>query len=378
VGGGTGNYAQYRGAFNARKGLSSPFIINLDGDYSPQTNSGYISTEIIAEGSPPSNLRLRYAIIETDIEYAWGGEDTLYFVERDMFPSAAGVSISMAQGDTLYDNQNFTFDPDWNFINSYIAVFIQRDTNKEIQQAATWSIPINVPNITVVDKVVDDSSGDNDGRADPGETVDLIVSLYNSPPFMPATNVSATLSSSDPDINITNPTVNFPDIPVDSTVTNAADPFTFAVDAGASVHRAEFVIEISAQPNNYNDSDTFELMIGRPDIIFIDNDGGDSYGDVEMYFTAALESLGIAVYDVAYNSSIEMQFLDEYEVVIWFTGALDVGTVTSGDQTLLSSYLDGGGKLFITGQDIGKDIGGTTFYSDYLHAVFNTDDVNFY
>jgi hypothetical protein len=378
IGGGTGNYTQYRNAFNIRKNVSSPFIINLDGDFNPQTNSGYIIAEIIAEGIPPSNLWLRYAIVETDIEYTWSGGDTLYFVERDMFPSATGVSISMSQGDTIVDTQSYSFDPEWNFINSYIAVFIQCDTDKEVQQAAKWSIPINVPNISIVDKEIDDSSGDNDGRADPGETVNLILSLYNSPPFMPATNVSATLSTGDPDINITHATSNYPDIPVDSTVDNSSDPFTFSVDPGASVHRVQFILNISAQPNNYSDSDTFELMIGRPDIIFIDNDAGDPYGNVESYFTGALESLGVGVYDVAYNTSIEMQHLDEYAVVVWFTGALDSGTVTGNDQALLSAYLDGGGKLFITGQDIGKDIGGTSFYSNYLHAVFKTDDVNFY
>jgi hypothetical protein len=34
--------------------------------------------------------------------------------------------------------------------------------------------------------------------------------------------------------------------------------------------------------------------------------------------------------------------------------------------------------LFITRQDIGHDIVGTTFYTNYLHAIFKTDDVNYY
>jgi len=294
-----------------------------------------------------------------------------------MFPSASGVSISMSQGDTLYDSQNFTFDPSWNFINSYIAVFIQTDSNKEIKQAAKWRIPINVPNITFTGYSIDDSSGDNDGRADPGETVDMIVSLYNSPPFMDATNVSATISTNDPDITLINSSSNFPDIPADSTKNNSADPFSFSVSSSATVHRAQFIMDISAQPNNYTSTDTFEIMIGRPDIIFIDNDGGDAYGNVEQYFTAPIESLGI-IYDVAPDSAIEMQFLNEYAVVVWFTGALNTNTVTSSDQTHLANYLDAGGKLFITGQDIGHDIGGTSFYTDYLHAIFVTDDVNYY
>jgi hypothetical protein len=98
-------------------------------------------------------------------------------------------------------------------------------------------------------------------------------------------------------------------------------------------------MDITAQPNNYSISDIFFLMIGRPDIIFIDNDGGNNYGNAEDYFSAAIESLDI-IYDMASDSAIEMQFLDKYSVVVWFTGALDTNTVTSADQTLLANYLD--------------------------------------
>ncbi|MCK4575547.1 hypothetical protein KAU34_03990, partial [candidate division WOR-3 bacterium] len=104
-----------------------------------------------------------------------------------MFPSGTGVPISLSQGDTIYDTQGFTFDPSWNFVNMYIAVFIQNDTGKEVQQAAKWTIPVDVPAISYKGNYIDDSSGDNDGRADPGETVDMIISLYNNPPpFQPA------------------------------------------------------------------------------------------------------------------------------------------------------------------------------------------------
>jgi len=378
IGGGTGNYSQYRNSFNTRKNISSPFEINLSGNYSPDSRSGSITAEIIATGIPPSNLYLRYAAIETDIEYAWSGEDSLFFVERLMFPSATGISISMSQGETIYDTQGFTFDPSWNFVNMYIAVFIQNETTKEIQQAAKWTIPVDVPAISYKGNYIDDSSGDNDGRADPGETVDMIVSLYNNPPpFQPATNVSATISTDDPDITINNGTASFPDIPPDNTVTNVLDPYNFSVSSSASVHRAKFIIDISAQPNNYTRTDSFYLMIGRPDIICIDNDGGDAIGNIENYFYIALDNIAL-LYDMATDSSIEMQYLDQYSVAVWFTGELRTHTVSPASQTLLANYLDGGGNLFITGQDIGYDIGSTAFYTNYLHAVFTSDDANYY
>jgi hypothetical protein len=66
--------------------------------------------------------------------------------------------------------------------------------------------------------------------------------------------------------------------------------------------------------------------------------------------------------------------------VIWGT-AFAFPTVDADDRAALAAYLDGGGSLFITGQDIGWDLndqGGAalTWYHDYLHANYIADDTN--
>ncbi|GAH86095.1 unnamed protein product, partial [marine sediment metagenome] len=67
-----------------------------------------------------------------------------------------------------------------------------------------------------------------------------------------------------------------------------------------------------------------------------------------------------------------------YDIVIWFTGNDCTTTLTEFDQQKIATYLDSGGNLFISGQDIGFDIGSTSFYSDYLHAQYIKDDTNLY
>jgi hypothetical protein len=42
----------------------------------------------------------------------------------------------------------------------------------------------------------------------------------------------------------------------------------------------------------------------------------------------------------------------------------------------IRDVLNGGGKLFITGQDIGYDINTNSFYGSYLHASYVADDTN--
>ena len=69
--------------------------------------------------------------------------------------------------------------------------------------------------------------------------------------------------------------------------------------------------------------------------------------------------------------------LSGYEAVLWLTSTTSSSTLTASDQLAISTYLDAGlGSLFMCGQNIGSDIGGTAFYADYLHSTFVTDDKN--
>ena len=98
------------------------------------------------------------------------------------------------------------------------------------------------------------------------------------------------------------------------------------------------------------------------------------------YFTAVLDSLGVA-YDVN-SSGDDTTLIFQYPVIIWMTGGNSNYTITSPEQWVLSRYLNRGGNLFITGQDIGFDLVecglGVDFYLDYLHALYLSDDANFY
>jgi subtilisin family serine protease len=117
-------------------------------------------------------------------------------------------------------------------------------------------------------------------------------------------------------------------------------------------------------------------------ILLVDDDGGNTY---ETYYKQALEYLGYSYdyYMVPVNDDgPDAAKLRQYKLVIWFTGneySPDSQTptnVTPDDQANIRSFLDNGGRLFISGQDIGYDIGSTSFYRNYLHARFITDDAN--
>jgi C1A family cysteine protease len=77
--------------------------------------------------------------------------------------------------------------------------------------------------------VVNDASGDNDGRPDPGETVVLPVSIKNKR-WDTATNVSATIATLAPHVTVTVASAAFPDVAQGQVKQSNAPHFAFSVD----------------------------------------------------------------------------------------------------------------------------------------------------
>lgn len=79
--------------------------------------------------------------------------------------------------------------------------------------------------------------------------------------------------------------------------------------------------------------------------------------------------------------------LTDYDIVVWICG--DESTIdetfSASEQGFVEAFLEGGGKLFVSGNEIGWDLGRATqpqadqdFYNDYLKAAFVDDNANDY
>ena len=65
-------------------------------------------------------------------------------------------------------------------------------------------------------------------------------------------------------------------------------------------------------------------------------------------------------------------------LIVWYTGLTRHGTLDTTDMANLSQFLDSGGRLFVTGQDIGKELAFTPFYQDTLHARLIDTSAQYY
>ncbi|MCS7258827.1 MAG: T9SS type A sorting domain-containing protein, partial [candidate division WOR-3 bacterium] len=204
-----------------------------------------------------------------------------------------------------------------------------------------------------------------------GEVVALITTLLNERGYQNATNVTSTINTDDPGITILKNTASYPPIPAGQTGNCSADSFVFQVASNFIPHRVRFIITHSATPPTLRTSDTIYINVGSPRILLVDDDAGQNY---ERWYKEAIDSLKTfySIWTVATSGSPPLETLLSYPVVVWFTGLDSLNTLTPTDQSNLTSYLNQGKNLFICGQNIGQNIGTTSFYNNYLHAEYVT------
>jgi hypothetical protein len=147
---------------------------------------------------------------------------------------------------------------------------------------------------------------------------------------------------------------------------------TYTMRVSAPLHRPE-EREVTVDESQTQDF-VLELL---PCTLLVDDDVGDGY---ETYYEGALDAAGqeYDVWSVTVDGSPGADDLAGYGRLVWLTGDDSANTLTASEQAALTTYLDDGGRLFVSGQDIGWDIGDSSFYAAYLHADYISDDTDSY
>lgn len=259
------------------------------------------------------------------------------------------------------------------------AAGFERDTiNHDLNEYEVFNIAVNLipagsvrPYIHISDIVIDDDStgnslGNGNGIVDAGETIEIMMNFINSG-NLKAVDIYGVVQNSDPRITILQDTIFADSIDVDS-VSLSNNSIVLTTDPETPPN-TDFTFTVNLGYQGFNNTSSFCLNVkNRGDVLIIEDD--DNEGGLAVH-TTALDCLHIS-YDLA-NSTVLQQEMDEYQYVIWFCGDDYSGTLTSDDQAKLSSYLDNGGKLFISGTDIGYEIHNDPFYSTYLKANYLAD-----
>jgi hypothetical protein len=103
------------------------------------------------------------------------------------------------------------------------------------------------------------------------------------------------------------------------------------------------------------------------DTLLVDND--DNKPDVQQIYKDALTAAGIpfTTWDLRADGAVSQTFLLGFKNVVWFTGNSYPEPIVPYEPKL-KAFLDAGNRLFVSGQDLLDQDGGTTaFARDYLH-----------
>ncbi|HII07940.1 MAG TPA: hypothetical protein HA349_11705 [Methanotrichaceae archaeon] len=118
---------------------------------------------------------------------------------------------------------------------------------------------------------------------------------------------------------------------------------------------------------------SIEIFKNRSLILLVDD---DEDADYETYYEKALSANGYGYLKV--DEPPSQSELLSFDCVIWITGRDFTTALTREDQANLAAYLDAGGSLFLSGQDLGYNIQDTDFYSDYLQVEYVKDSTGVY
>ena len=293
---------------------------------------------------------------------------------------ADGAFNGSSPGDVwpgITDNRNFDYatipnSMGWELVNSEVAVLNVSDTDTTMY-ADIEVFEVN-PQLTLAEVVIDDPNSDYIYA--PGETIQIWITAHNT--GAEATNLTATLSTEGGMVTITEAVVDFD--PIDFEETGNADlPFEFVLDDAITSQAREFDIAFLSDEMTEPTHHTIRLMLGYPQLALIDDDGvsnGDA--DYQIFYTRAINqtSLVYTVWDIADYGQPDLEWLQEIPNLLWYTGS-NPAEIDEARITLISSYLDAGGNIIMSGQDISN--GPNTvrdFLADYFAVEVSVDDVN--
>ncbi|MBN1560278.1 S8 family serine peptidase [candidate division KSB1 bacterium] len=237
-------------------------------------------------------------------------------------------------------------------------------------------------------------TGNGDARLNVGETSDLVIRIANR--WSDAANVTLTLSTDDPSIQVLDNTSSFACIPGIASSMNYVDTvddlLRVQVDDHAFPHNVHFTLAISADGGF---EQTIGLQIGiEARLLFVDDDDGQL--NVEDYYFSALDSIGMPydIWDRSTQGNAGAR-LRNYDMIIWSCESA-MPTLDDSDTEDLQSFLRQSKRLFIAGQNIAWDLcapqtnedasarnylnqyrqtngGSKLFYENYLQASFEND-----
>ena len=218
------------------------------------------------------------------------------------------------------------------------------------------------------------SIGDGDRFMEQGETAELTFTLLNDAPLFPppATDVQITISTGDPDVQLSGASQFVATLPAGGSFELA--PVLLQLNASAADHWVVVNIDIVCNGGAVTVHQDIEFTLGTPHILIVQD---DPTSDVEHFVTALVRDQD-RIYDTMGLDAGQSLPADRhlgYGMVIWLSGNANGDILTAQDQVWLTSFMQAGNKVVLSGQDIADNLSGTEFAQNVLQVEVTSDTV---
>ena len=263
---------------------------------------------------------------------------------------------NIAPESTVTVVDGYAFDVANDIPDGHFVLFMVSATDGSSVWESNFSIEGHAPIIGLGAVVILDPSGNNNGKVDPGETVDLVIDINNTG-TSDAYNVIGELLISDPYVVINSATQNYGNIVAGGTMQQ-----TFNITAGMNTpagHIATFEFNMAADLG-ITGTGEFMIVIGQIPVLILDLDPDHSSGP-EMQ--TSITNLGVS----SERLTALPADLNLYSSIFVCLGVYSTNHVlSSAEGQALANFLNNGGMLYMEGGD-------TWYYdaSTAVHSMFN-------
>lgn len=375
---------------NAKLAETSPIRVLVTETTAGTTRNVHIEVQTVGT-VPTGSYKLKAAVAEHLVSYitppGTNGETEFPDVFRESITGTSGVTFTPAAiGSSVSFDYSYTLDPVYVAAEAYALAWVQNAGTKEVLNSGASGDPT----VEVVNTTAETFVQGSTGAAEPFAGSVINIGDANA-------NIHIALTSNQP--ADWSATYNFDG----DTYTTTADgsinalstlPIDLNVQVGPTPAIGEYTItvtfpdnpEISAQVLNYYVISGVTDLVVNNEVAFGD---GSPYGtyDWESLYTDGLDAAGVTTYAATSHFTMKKGFstgaLSEVKNIYYNVGWTFPGLVADAEKiSELEDFLDNGGNLFISGQDIGWEVDyystyypeAVTFYEDYLHASFVADE----
>jgi|SRR5690554_2979661 len=381
----------WAGLMNQRLSVPAVVDITMDKSYNKVTRELDVTIHVTAQQDLTDEYKLSFLILESGLIYGQTGNASCpgagsyvhNHVVRSMINGAQGEELNGSNawnsGQTISKNISYTVPQEYVDLNCELVAFVYKVASPlylgEIAQGAKW--PLTSP-----DFVVNLSSSSADVITPSDTPAEYTTVIKNEGLLDDVYYIEGSVDVEGWTGEFTTPNGTFAFGEVDSVEVAVGD---------------SLVVTVSVNPNNIDGFGTTQIQFtskGDPGVIALANlrtvtstgfdilvaDGSiEDYGSV---LTASLDNVYEGNYGIVSDDALNSSDVDlsNFKIVI-LSKANSPVAFTENEVNALQNYLDQNGMLFITGQNIGKDVFDPSgqsqfaqdFYNNYLNAEYVAD-----